>query len=85
MTPQEAIDAFTRGANYAAFQEKTLGRIAEGYTADLTVLDRNPLTANEGDLSSTTVHMTIVEGEILYEKAPVRTTTISLASEGDRE
>ncbi len=46
MTPTQALDAFTKGANYAAFQEDHLGRIEKGYTADLTVLieTRSPPT-----------------------------------------
>ncbi len=70
MTPTQALDAFTKGANYAAFQEDHLGRIEKGYTANLTVLDRNPLTANESDLVATRATMTIIGGEIAYEKPP---------------
>lgn len=69
MTLEEAIASFTYGAAYASFQEASLGRIAAGRIADLTVLD-GPLAADR-TLLERKVAMTIVGGELVYE-APAR-------------
>ncbi|HVK88813.1 MAG TPA: amidohydrolase [Kofleriaceae bacterium] len=66
LTLDEAIAAFTSGAAYAQFAEHTLGTIAVGRTADLTVFDR-PLAADRS-LLATGVAYTIVDGAIVYER-----------------
>jgi predicted amidohydrolase YtcJ len=62
MAPLEALAAFTVGAAYASFREHEAGRVAPGYLADLTVLDRSPLTAGAR------VELTIIAGSV--ERAP---------------
>lgn len=39
---EEALQAYTLGAAYAAQQEERLGRLAPGFLADLIVLEQNP-------------------------------------------
>jgi predicted amidohydrolase YtcJ len=62
----EALTAFTAGPAYAAFAEARRGRMAPGMVADLTVYDRR-LTA-DASLLATEVDLTIVGGEIVYER-----------------
>ena len=42
---EQALRGYTVDAAFAAFQEKSLGRIAEGYLADFVALDRDILDA----------------------------------------
>jgi hypothetical protein len=67
VTPAEAIDLFGKGAAYAAFEEADRGTIAVGRRADLTVLDRDPLTAAPRDLLKARVVHTIVGGRVVTE------------------
>lgn len=66
MTPAQALAAFTTGAAWASFTEKDLGRLGEGYVADITVLSADPLEAPEAGLLKTQVMLTIIDGEIVY-------------------
>ncbi len=66
LTRREAVAAFTTGAAYAAFEETVRGRIAAGYEADLTVVDRDLL--GDGALLGTRVLATIVAGERVYQR-----------------
>ena len=71
--PQEAVDAatalelYTAGGAYAGFEEEKGGRIGEGFRADLTVLDGNPVACKPADLLKMKVKMTIVQGRVVYE------------------
>lgn len=59
----EALTAYTQTAAYAGFQEDRLGRVATGYIADLTVLDRDLLTVSPDQYLSTKVLRTFVDGQ----------------------
>ncbi|HEV3119930.1 MAG TPA: amidohydrolase [Gemmataceae bacterium] len=66
----EAIEAYTLGSAYAAFEEKERGSLEPGKLADLVVLSRDILAPAERDhLAETEVQMTIVGGKLVYEKA----------------
>jgi predicted amidohydrolase YtcJ len=71
--PQEIIDGetalnlYTAGSAYAGFMEDRLGIIKNGYYADLTILDGNPVTCDPADLLKMKVKMTIVAGKIVYQ------------------
>ena len=66
---EEAIEAYTLGSAYAAFQEKDRGTLEPGKLADLVVLSRDILVPAERDhIAETEVLMTIVGGKIIYEK-----------------
>ncbi|MBW7950911.1 MAG: amidohydrolase [Pseudorhodoplanes sp.] len=60
---EAALTAYTRTAAFAGFQEDRLGRIAPGYLADITVLDRNLLAAAPDQYLKTNVLRTFVDGE----------------------
>lgn len=64
---RQALELYTAGSAYAAFMEDRLGLIKNGYYADLTVLDGNPVTCKPSELLEMKVKMTIVAGEIVYE------------------
>jgi predicted amidohydrolase YtcJ len=66
---KEAIEAFTMGSAYAGFEEKERGSLTRGKLADLVVLDRDILDANERDkIAETKVVLTIVGGKVVFEK-----------------
>ena len=70
--PEERLDAraalagFTLGAARAVRQERTRGRLAAGYAADLTVLDRDPLRVPPQELLQARVLLTVVDGEVVH-------------------
>ncbi len=68
MDRQEALRSYTLGCAYAAFEEDLLGSITPGKLADLVVLDRDPLTVDEAGLARLQVEMTLVNGEIRYQR-----------------
>ena len=65
-TLQEALDSFTAGGAYAAFQEQELGRIAPGYTADFVVLERSPFASDTSSLKDIPIKMTVLGGRQVY-------------------
>ena len=71
--PREKLDArlalelYTAGSAYAVFMEKELGRIQEGFLADLTVLDGDPVACPPQDLLAMKVLATIVDGRVVYQ------------------
>jgi predicted amidohydrolase YtcJ len=67
MTRAEAIASYTRDAAYAMFQEDRLGSLAPGKLADITVLDRDIMTAPDDRIPGTQVLYTIVGGTIVYQ------------------
>ncbi len=62
----EALDAFTAQAAYAAFVEHRRGRIAVGYDADLTVVAPNVLDRPADALIRATTVATVVAGRIVW-------------------
>ena len=66
---EEALVAYTRTAAYAGFQEDRLGRLAPGYLADLTVLDRDLLAVPPDRYLGTKVLRTFVDGQERYTAA----------------
>ncbi|MCP4290697.1 MAG: amidohydrolase [bacterium] len=62
-----ALELYTIGSAYAAFMEDHLGKIEEGFLADLTVLEGNPVTCDPRDLLTMKVKMTVVAGKIVYQ------------------
>jgi predicted amidohydrolase YtcJ len=66
---EEAIEAYTLTAAYAAFQEKDRGSLEPGKLADLVVLSRDILAPAERDrIAETEVLLTMVGGRVVYEK-----------------
>lgn len=68
MTRKEALYSYTMANAYASFEEKTKGSIEKGKWADLILLDRNLLTCGEEDILRTNVLMTMVNGQVQFQK-----------------
>lgn len=68
MTREQALRSYTLDAAYAAFREDRKGSIEVGKWADLTVLSKDIMTIPEDEILNTEVSMTVIGGEIVYEK-----------------
>jgi len=66
--PMEAIRAYTIDGAYAAWEEGLKGSIEPGKLADLTVVDRDPLTIPREELKNVQTAMTIVGGKVVYRR-----------------
>lgn len=64
----DAIRMYTYNGAYAAFDEKNLGSIEEGKFADLAVFDGDLLTSTPGELEEIACVLTMIDGEIVYQK-----------------
>jgi predicted amidohydrolase YtcJ len=70
--PEERVDvefalrAYTVNNAYAAGEERTKGRIAPGYLADLVMLDADPFRIEPSRLKDVRVALTIVGGRPVY-------------------
>jgi predicted amidohydrolase YtcJ len=65
----EALEIFTVNSARQMGMENQLGRLEAGYLADLIVLDRDPYAVPATELHQVTVVKTMIDGEIVYEKA----------------
>jgi len=65
---EEAIEAYTLGSAYAAFDEDIKGTIAPGKLADLVVLSEDILTIPPERIKDVVVLCTVVGGRVVYEK-----------------
>ncbi|HET6203550.1 MAG TPA: amidohydrolase [Planctomycetota bacterium] len=63
---REAIEAYTLGPAFAAFEESRLGSIAKGKLADLVVLTEDLLEIPPGEIGRARVLCTILGGRIVY-------------------
>ena len=68
LTRMEALTAMTLAAAYAAFEERDKGSIEVGKLADLTVLNQDLISVPEAEILDTRVLMTMVGGEVVYER-----------------
>jgi predicted amidohydrolase YtcJ len=65
----DAIRAYTLHGAFASFEEEMKGSIEVGKLADLIVLSGNIMETPPEEILDINVDMTMVDGEILYEKA----------------
>lgn len=68
MTRAEALKSYTLDNAFAAFEEDKKGSIQKGKYADLVLLSENLLTCDDNAILDTEVLMTIVAGEVKYER-----------------
>ena len=71
VTVEEAVRAYTSWSAYASFREDEAGIIEPGRWADLTVMDIDPFAVADqqpGRLLDGQIVMTIVDGDIVFEK-----------------
>jgi predicted amidohydrolase YtcJ len=62
----EAIAAFSAGAAFASFSERFLGRVAPGFSADLTCFRDDLRTLPPSEVRSAPVAATLVGGQVLH-------------------
>jgi predicted amidohydrolase YtcJ len=68
ITAREALDAYTVGGAVAVGEQATLGSIVPGAWADLAVLSGDPLAVEAEALTDITVDLTLLAGEVVYER-----------------
>ena len=68
LTLEEALRFYTWGSAYLVSREHEMGTLAEGNFADLVVLDRNLFQVDPWDILKTQVLLTVMDGNIVYEK-----------------
>lgn len=68
LTLEQAITGFTQQAAYTSQREKDLGKIAPGKLADLTIFNQDLFDIPRDQWPEVEVKMTIINGEIVYEK-----------------
>ena len=72
--PEEKIDletalrAYTVNNAWVGMLEDRLGRVREGFLADLAVLDRDPFNVPPTEIKDVRVNLTLVGGRIVYER-----------------
>ncbi|MFN3997830.1 amidohydrolase [Algoriphagus sp.] len=64
----EAMKAYTSMGAYSSFEENRKGLIKVGHLADLIVFSQDLFTINPMDIHTTKVEMTIVDGNVIFEK-----------------
>jgi predicted amidohydrolase YtcJ len=69
ITVAEAVEAYTGGSAFAAFQETERGSIAAGKVADFVLLSRDIFAPAEKDkIADTKVFLTVVGGKVVFER-----------------
>ena len=69
LSRREALALFTDGAAFAAFEERSRGRVAAGFDADLTVFGRDPMAVPEREIPSIPIALTLVGGRVAHAAA----------------
>lgn len=68
LTRHEALRSYTMDAAYASFEEEVLGSIAVGKYADLVMLSKDIMTIPAEEILTTEAMMTMVGGEVAFER-----------------
>ncbi len=66
--PEEAIRGYTANAAWLTFEEDVKGTLEPGMLADMVVLSEDLLTIDPDRIMDVEIDMTIVDGEVLYER-----------------
>ncbi|MEJ1962722.1 MAG: amidohydrolase [Gammaproteobacteria bacterium] len=70
ITLDEALNLFTINSARHVGVANTLGQLQPGMLADLVVLNQDPFSVPATSLHQTTVLKTLINGEVVYERAP---------------
>tara|TARA_B110000014_G_scaffold237776_1_gene203954 strand:+ start:137 stop:574 length:438 start_codon:yes stop_codon:yes gene_type:complete len=65
---EQALLAYTAGAAKAGFSEDRSGSLENGKLADLVVLSENLFEIHSSDIGNVEVDMTLVDGEVVYDR-----------------
>jgi predicted amidohydrolase YtcJ len=68
MTRTQALRSYTIDPAFGAFEEKIKGSIEVGKLADFAIFTRDLMTIPEAEILHTEVYITILGGEIVYQK-----------------
>ncbi|MFC3040131.1 amidohydrolase [Virgibacillus xinjiangensis] len=68
----QAVRLYTAGSAYVVNQEDSRGVIVDGYRADFTVLGEDIFQTDAEKISDIPIEMTVVDGDIVYERNPSR-------------
>ncbi|KID56073.1 amidohydrolase [Pseudoalteromonas luteoviolacea] len=68
ITLAQALEAYTLNSAYAMRQDHLVGSIEVGKLADLVVLDKNLFESTVKEIADTQVTMTLLDGEIVYQR-----------------
>ena len=66
VTRAQALFCYTQGSAWQEFAEAEKGRLAPGFIADFTVLDRDYFTVPEADIPRLRVQATVTGGQVVY-------------------
>jgi hypothetical protein len=69
LTVAQALQLYTCNGAYANYAEDRVGTLAPGKSADIIVLDENPLEMDPRGLKDISVSMTFIDGKEVY-RAP---------------
>jgi predicted amidohydrolase YtcJ len=69
ISPEEALRMYGENAARATFEEGTKGSISPGKLADLVVLNDDPTKVPISEIKGINVEMTILNGEVVWEKS----------------
>jgi predicted amidohydrolase YtcJ len=68
ISPEEAIAMYTTSAAYASFEEDIKGSLTPGKLADMVVLSDDPTRVSPENIMDIEVEMTVLGGEVVWEK-----------------
>ena len=66
LTLAQALAAYTSGSAFANHLDDVVGTVSVGKAADLVVLDRDPFVGAPGEIASTRVRRTYLDGEAVH-------------------
>jgi hypothetical protein len=69
LTLEQAVDAYTRGAAWASFDEHRKGSIARDMLADIVVLTKDIFSLPTRRLGEAEVAATIFDGKVVYQRS----------------
>jgi hypothetical protein len=72
LTRDEALAGFTADAAWSLFLDREVGTLAVGKRADLVVFGRDPLRVPEREIPEAPVDMTLVDGQVAYQREGAR-------------
>jgi predicted amidohydrolase YtcJ len=75
LTLRKAIDAYTRDAAWASFDEMRKGKLTRDMLADIVVLADDIFSGPASRLTTTEVAVTIADGKVVYRRDPPDNTT----------
>ena len=67
LSVEQAVKGFTLGSAYAGYSDSCMGKLAEGYFADLIVLEKDPFTCDPDEIKDIKSSATMVNGSWVLE------------------